>query len=246
MKKIIIALVTLSLIIILAVLGYQKLRGSPKQEEILPTQPPKTYVEVSLAERPFISLTPSVDGHWLSLDITRIQAADSLEYELTYDTADGLSQGAVGGPFKLEGDSYEKRILLGTESSGHYRYHEGVSGGTITIRLDGTGGTRRFNSDFSLRQEMDKLVSIDGRFALMADFSKSQFYVIMPTVGLPAELAGEIVTGPYGVFTSGSAKINNGIMELEGESVYYWDSRSWQRLQGNKVDGVGVFASILR
>ncbi len=97
--------------------------------------------EIPVSERPLVSLTPSSDGHYLKLVISQIKVknAASLDYELLYTLPDGRTQG-VPGTVKLTGEDIEKDLLLGSESSGKFRYDEGVDGGTITIRFRDSKG----------------------------------------------------------------------------------------------------------
>jgi len=233
------------LVFVLALGGFFLFRGEKTEEEVLPTPAPRVFVETTLAERPFVSLTPSSDGHWLTIEVSRIQDAEELEYELTYETSEGLTQGAVGGPFSLEGkETYEKKILLGTESRGHYRYHEGVDRGSLMIRLDGGKGPRKFTSDFILQEGGDELVSADDQFRLSADLERDQFYLVMMTMGLPAEVDGEVLVGPYGIFTSGRASLVEGKVEISNTNrVLYWNTTDWQEAEAGAIDYLGVFVS---
>jgi len=97
--------------------------------------------EIPADQRPLVSLIPSSDGHWLKLKIEkiRVQGAKSLDYELLYSLPDGRTQG-VPGTVKIEGKDIERDLLLGSESSGKFRYDEGVTGGTMTIRFRDTKG----------------------------------------------------------------------------------------------------------
>lgn len=105
------------------------------------TEDEETVKEIPAEERPLVSLTPSADGHYLKLTIAQIKVknAASLDYELLYTLPDGRTQG-VPGTVKLSGGDIVKDLLLGSESSGKFRYDEGVEGGTLTIRFrDGKG-----------------------------------------------------------------------------------------------------------
>lgn len=96
----------------------------------------ETVKEIPVEQRPLVSLTPSSDGHWLKLKIEKIKVAKaaSMDYELLYSLADGRTQG-VPGTIKLDGSDIVRDLLLGSESSGKFRYDEGVTGGTMTIRF---------------------------------------------------------------------------------------------------------------
>lgn len=197
------------------------------------SEPEGVLIETTLEERPYIILTPSSDGHWLTIEVSRIREADSLEYELLYNTASGATQGSIN-TVKLKGESsYSKKILLGSESSGHYKFDEGVTQGSLTVRLRGGPGTRKFVTDFHLQQGEDELASIDGNFSIKDTFSKSNFYVTMHTVGLPGEFDGEVIAGPYEIFSSGAKTVKNGQVEItlseetETAKLYSWSGTKW-------------------
>lgn len=198
-------------------------------------KPEGVLIETTLAERPYVTLTPSSDGHWLTIEVFRIREADTLEYELLYNTASGATQGSIS-TVKLEGDSsYSKKILLGSESAGKYKFDEGVTRGTLTIRLRGGPGTRKFVTDFHLQQDEDELASIDNNFSIEGTFSKTNFYLTMMTFGLPGDFdEGEVIAGPYEVFSSGTDIIKEGTVTLklpegtETAKLYSWSETEWQ------------------
>lgn len=229
-------------IVILAIIGIILILGggflfwrSRTTKAPLPTPEPEgVLIETSLEERPYITLTPSDDGHWLTIDVSRIKEAETLEYELLYNTITGATQGSIN-TVKLEGkSSYSKKILLGSESRGHYKYDEGVTQGSLTARLRGGKGTRKFVIDFHLQQGDEELTSIDGNFSLEGAFPKTTFYLTMPTIGLPGDFEGEVILGPYGVFTSGSETVKNGVVNLElsedseEAKLYSWSGTAWK------------------
>lgn len=113
----------------------------------------ETVREVPMNQRPFISLTPSSDGHWLKLKIEQIkvEGAKSLDYELLYSLPDGRTQG-VPGTVQLTGEDIVRDLLLGSESSGKFRYDEGVNNGTLTIRFRDVKGklVGKFSTEFTL------------------------------------------------------------------------------------------------
>jgi len=61
-----------------------------KNKQVVPTEKEDITVTLSLNERPVASLTPSADGHWLKLSLSKILAsAASMDYELLYQLPDG-------------------------------------------------------------------------------------------------------------------------------------------------------------
>jgi hypothetical protein len=109
--------------------------------------------EIPLDQRPSISLTPTSDGHWLNFIVKNIKVKDasSMDYELLYTTGAGIQQG-VPGTVKLDGADVERKLLLGSESSGKFRYDEGVKDGTISIKFRNSAGKLlgKLSTTFSL------------------------------------------------------------------------------------------------
>lgn len=220
--------------------------------EAVPTPTPEgRLIETTLEERPYVTLTPSQDGHWLTLSIEGIKDEKTLEYELIYNTASGVTQGSTN-TVELEGESsYTKKILLGTESRGHYRYDEGVTQGTLTLRFRSSEGVRKFISEFHLQQGDAKLTSIDDNFSFSGKFPPTTFYLTMSTVGLPGEIEGKVVGGPYGTFTIGGETIKNGTVTLAMSEenptakLFSWTGTVWQEEnKGFEIDGKIVSAQV--
>src|SRR3989344_4056334 len=115
--------------------GFLVIRGSENKGNQTPRVQDETQAslpEIALADRPIASLTPTNDGHFLNLKIEKIKIPDAvtMDYEMTYQLPDGRTQGAPG-TIKLEGQTVvERKLLLGSESSGKFRYDEGVKQGT--------------------------------------------------------------------------------------------------------------------
>lgn len=111
--------------------------------------------EIPVGERPSASLTPSMDGHWLKMKVEdiKVKGAASMDYELLYKISDGRTQG-VPGTIQLEGQSsIERNLLLGSESSGKYRYDEGVESGSLTLRFRNSSGKLlgKLSTDWTLK-----------------------------------------------------------------------------------------------
>ncbi len=193
-----------------------------------PVEEASSQIEVSFKDRPVVSLTPSPDGHWLTLSIDKIKIdAATLDYELLYDLPDGRTQG-VPGSLTLAGQTkVEKKLLMGSESSGKFRYDEGVEQGDITIRFRNDKGKLliKFATKFHLQSGSKNLTSIDNNFAFNLDKKPSKaFFVTMETFGLPDESVLSVSSGPYGVFVSdallasGSA---DGWQKASGSNIFY-------------------------
>ncbi|HUS52325.1 MAG TPA: hypothetical protein VMX77_02560 [Candidatus Bathyarchaeia archaeon] len=234
--------IIIAIIVFLVFIGgfFWYLKGRGSGGTALPTPTPEgKLIETALEERPYVTLTPSQDGHWLTLKIERIRHGDSLEYELIYNTASGVPQGSTNA-VELKGeDSYTKKILLGTESRGNYRYDEGVTQGTLTLRFRSDEGVRKFITEFYLHQGEEELTSVDNRFSLNGQPQSSDFYLVMSTVGLPGDFEEEVVAGPYEVFSSATKPIKNAqvtlALEETGEaSLYSWGGKDWILMEGTQ------------
>lgn len=166
-------------------------------------------VEVSFPDRPFASLTPSSDGHYITLKIEKIKIpkAVSMDYELLYSLPDGRTQGVPGTADLKDKTSFEsKPLLLGSESSGKFRYDEGVEEGSLTVRFrDGKGKLlAKFSTKFHLQSGVTELTSIDTNLTYTLDKKpKGIFFIVMETFGLPgSETLSAVEVGPYGIFSS--------------------------------------------
>lgn len=201
-------------------------------------------IEVPFDQRPIASLTPTDDGHWLKLNIDRIVIdAASLDYELVYNVPDGVPQG-VPGTVDLEGkDSFEIDLLLGSESSGKFRYDEGVEEGTLTLRFRDEKGRllARFSTPFHLQTQTSKLTSLDGDFSYVLESASDDYFVTMQVFGLPDDFPGSLTGEPYGIFSSSEASMP-GAVEMDSANIYHWDGNSWQSLDGSSPD-IGIFAT---
>ncbi len=167
----------------------------------------ETLAEVAFKDRPFASLTPTSDGHYINLKIDKITLpkAVSLDYELLYSLPDGRTQG-VPGTVDLKGEkSFERKLLLGSESNGKFRYDEGVVDGSLTVRLRNSNGKLmvKFSTKWHLQSTDQELTSIDQNFTYVMDKKpKGMYFVTMETFGLMDSTVSEVASGPYGIFAS--------------------------------------------
>jgi len=140
------------LVVIGAYLFVSKNKGN---EESLGGEDEVLLSDVPLSKRPVVSLTPTTDGHYLQLKVDKIVIdADTFDYMLEYKTENGLLQG-VPGVADLKGkNSFETDLLLGTESSGKFRYDEGVETGSIEIKFRKAGKlVAKFKTDFKMEPQ---------------------------------------------------------------------------------------------
>jgi hypothetical protein len=225
----------LGLVVLAGVLFWVFMR--PKAEGVSEDE---NVAEIPFEQRPFVTLTPTSDGHYLNMVVDRIVIeADTLDYELLYDLPDGRTQG-VPGTVKLEGNKVERELLLGSESSGKFRYDEGVEYGTVTFRFRDSKGklVGKISTDFHLLTEVDQLSDKGGEFSYTLEETDDEYFVVMNTLGLPSDFAGSVEKGPYGVLASAEGDYP-GTVNLEG-AHHYLDGK-WTQLTDKKSPNVGVF-----
>ena len=201
--------------------------------------------EVALEKRPILSLIPTSDGHWLKLKLEKIEIdAKSVDYELLYKLADGRTQG-VPGTVKLTGQSeIERELLLGSESSGKYRFDEGVEGGTLSIKFRDEKGrlVAKFTSEFKMSTDDDELTSVDGEFKFSLDEKTDDYFIVIEVVGIYESLPGTISSGPFGIFSSSTSEVS-GKVNMSGNDIYWWNGK-WEKLEEDKASDIGIFVAI--
>lgn len=203
--------------------------------------------DVPLNQRPVARLTPSEDGHWLKLEVEKFEIdAESLDYELLYKLPDGRTQG-VPGTVELKGqNAIERDLLLGSESSGKFRYDEGVDKGTLTLRFRNDKGKlmARFSTEFALLSGTKSIASVDGGVKMTFDKTAGDmFFVAMETFGIPADPPGEVVAGPYGIFASEDISLA-GDVEISKGDIYRWTGSKWTDEIGGDALQTGIFVGI--
>lgn len=176
-----------------------------KNTEVVETD--DVVTEVAFKDRPFAALTPTSDGHYINLKIDKVTLpkAVSLDYELLYSLPDGRTQG-VPGTVDLKGEkSFERKLLLGSESNGKFRYDEGVEDGSLTVRLRDSKGKllAKFSTKWHLQSDEQELTSIDETFVYKLDKKpKGSYFITMETFGLMDDSVTSVSSGPYGIFSS--------------------------------------------
>lgn len=200
----------LILVLAVAVVVKSLKGGVPKTEEVVEEMIP----DLPQSQWPLLTLAPVIDpaipnslGHVLKLKVQKINVTDAttMDYLLVYSTSTGGQQG-VPGTVKLTGGDVDRNLLLGSESSGKYRFDPGVTQGSITLTFrDGNGKSLgKVTSDFHLQTEETELTSVDGKFMYTLDkVAKGVFFVTLPTF-LEPEANDEMVTwsNGYGIFSS--------------------------------------------
>ena len=112
-----------------------------------PTDTPAAE-QLSPDKQPRISLQFSSDAHYVTVNISNLQA-DVLEYSLIYDAIvkkNKINSGVSGGG-KITGKSdYTQKQLLGSESSGKFTYHESIQNAVMEVTLRDSVGRSVFTA----------------------------------------------------------------------------------------------------
>ena len=207
------------------------------------TQPDLPINVMALAERPFITLSPDPTGRSLNITIDNALESGSIEYEMIYN-ASGKQEGALGTIYLgSEKQPITKAILLGSKSGGgKVTYHEGVTGGSITLTYDTTRLKESWNY-LHFDPADPTFSSTDGKFSVTLPktaLKKDEVIVTMKTFGYPKTGLPEgakVVAGPYGYFTQNTVKSTATLAltlpagEHVNPTIYGWDGKAWSKLK---------------
>lgn len=117
-----------------------------KNEQVVPTDAVIPTIDSSVK----ISLTPLTGRKEVLLSIKNIpRNTNSLEYILSYETREGGLQG-VNSTAEITGSDFEKKITLGTCSSGTCVYHNIKDKIKVELVFKGSNGDRYFTKEYEL------------------------------------------------------------------------------------------------
>lgn len=258
MKKttLVISVVAVILVIltVFMVVKYKKSHSGDNAGIVENTQVDLPINTLSLAERPFITLTPDKTGHSLGIAVAGAPKSGSMEYEMIYN-ASGKQEGALGTiSLASETQPIVKDILLGSRSAGGATtYHEGVTGGSITLTYAETRLKESWNY-LHFDPADPTISSVDSKFSIVLPktaLKKDQVIVTMKTfgyekTGLPD--AASVKSGPYGYFSqtpvkgSGTVTLKLPAGTFTNPTIYEWNGTTWKKL-ATKLDKDAVTAT---
>lgn len=131
--------------------GYWLLIGrkttvNSKSEQVAPSEAIIPTIESSVK----ISLTPLAGRKEVMLSIKNMpKNTNSLEYILSYETREGGLQG-VNSTAEITGSDFEKKITLGTCSSGTCVYHNIKDKIKVELVFKGDNGDKYFTKEYVL------------------------------------------------------------------------------------------------
>lgn len=139
-------------ILFISVLGlaFLKLGKKSSREEVL--QPTPTVTLSPVDEKVEVSLTPRYDKKAVILKISQIPLeTGSIDYELSYETGEGLPRGVLGTiHLKEKEESVEREILLGTCSRNVCVYDTGVEKVNLVLKFNSSEGSSQFQKEYEL------------------------------------------------------------------------------------------------
>jgi len=263
MRKSALIAVVLASSILLSGCGLKKsIETQGEIPEAKPTPFPTKPIEQTITERPYVSLVPSSDSHWLTLEIRNIpKSTTGLEYELLYFAeveGNRIERGVstAGSPVDLKGATdFSKKILLGSAScttgTCKYKYDEGVNEGTLTLTLSSSTGKEKYESSFRIqkgKEGKNGLTTGDGIFSYVStSLASTGVNLTISSIGVPTALPSGIIpkTVPYAIFSS-SGTVKGGTVSfkttLTSASIYAFDGKSWTKLTTETESG-GINAS---
>ncbi len=244
-KKIILS-ISLILILIISLIIFFKSKKSSNQKPQAISHKPNEVLAVNtipVEKRPYVTLTPDSTGHNLFLFLDRPQTQSPLEYELVYNAAN-KEEGAFG---RLDPDQVPltKKILLGSKSAGGaVTYHEGITGGYLTLTYDQIKLKEDFNFFHFDPQNEAGYSSVDARFTAYfqpKQLAKNSVILIMKSFGLPKALpAGKLVAGPYYVGTAKKLAPQKISLKVSASKplLYQYQDGKWSKLEATYQDNL--------
>ena len=149
-KKYLIIAVTIVVLLIIGywLLGNRNKENKQENKEPLPTEAVIPTVSSSVK----IDLTSAGNGQEVVLGLGNLPSqTQTVDYELSYNTAKQGLQGVIGTIIIAEGESeYEKKITLGTCSSGTCVYHQVVGKIKLSLKFNGDYGEKVFEKEYGI------------------------------------------------------------------------------------------------
>lgn len=251
-KKIFSVAVVLFCGLFLAGCGKSVTPSTTTPTSIPPTPVPPKPIEETIKERPFVSLTPTSDGHRVMLKIENVPAGvDSVEYEVVYlaDVEGSKIERGVRGAIKLSDFGKSKEILFGSAScttgTCKYKYDENVTEGTLSVTLIKKDGKSKYDSVFRIqrgKEGKEGLTTGDGIFKFLSvSLPANTLYLTVSSIGIPSALPSGLTAKslPYGIFSAPAIKGTVSFKSTENEArIYLWSGQKWQELVTASDEGI--------
>lgn len=247
-KKLLIILPIVILIIIGALFLFNKNKSS---EEVAESTSTKKKIQspvnvISVAERPYLRLEPSADGHYITIIIEEVKKpASELDYEMEYQTGSMLQ--GFGGLIKLDKLPTSEKKLFGSQSAGGaITYHEDIKGGNLLAQFTGTENyaVKSAWRYFTNSDKATTFSSQDTKFSISNQgLSKYSYVLIYNSPGYPGEIEGELLSDPYTIAAEKSLKVLSSNFEIsirssEDGQIMGYDGSKWQKMDSTYESGI--------
>lgn len=143
--SIVVVIIIVGIVVILS-LGKRKPPLEKTKEEVLPATQLLLTVDASVE----VTIS-SANKKEVLLTVDHIpQNTTSIDYDLSYLTQDDIPRGVIG-TIPISGkDQLERKITLGTCSSGRCVYDQGVAKIKVSLTFNGDYGSRLFEKEFEI------------------------------------------------------------------------------------------------
>ena len=192
----------------------------------------REITEITISDRPFVTLTPTSDGAEIIISIENMAKFDRIEYELTY-LADNpqsagvkITRGATGTDVNTKDTKYKKSVLLGTASRGVRSPDTGITDGKLVMHM--FVGEDEFLSETDwtfekIGKTAATIKSTNGNFEIeVPSFGRDYWVIIADTVSVPPNsqdfTVDEVVLPVYGTFSIAPVFKGTGTVTIKVEN----------------------------
>lgn len=135
------------IVIVVGMLMLRKANNAPTPTSQQPTEAVIPTIDSSVK----VDLTSSTGGKEVLLEIKNIPSGtQTIDYELSYQTKQQGLQGVIGTITLNNEPEYQKKITLGTCSSGKCVYHEVVGKIKLSLKFTGSYGEKVFEKEYEI------------------------------------------------------------------------------------------------
>jgi len=139
------------LVLVLLIIGFLFfVKGKVSQEQVKEAEPTEQVLP-TVDSSVKVSLSGVNANREVSLEVKNIPSkTESIDYELSYQTASQGLQGVIGTVTTEGKSSKVKKLTLGTCSSGTCVYHQVVGKIKLTLKFTGEYGEKIFEKEYEL------------------------------------------------------------------------------------------------
>ena len=257
-KRIIIPAVVVIAVLILSTVAFATFKkggskAGPGSATPAPTPRAKVNI-IDIKDRPYVTLQPLQERNILQLSIQNVpKKANNVEILLEYDRNKGVLD-AVLKSFVLDKIPYVDKLFLGSKSSGGATtYHEDVIGGNITLTFTGEKETYALQVPWrydDTQPHYTQIATSDLKFQLLLDEPfRTPKVLVMQSPGLPAQIDGKVIAGPYlvrgvGPLPAITAKLTIHLDNVSDKAkLFGFNGQKWQQLDAT-LDARTLSASV--